>query len=643
MERVEYNLPKLLRQNYLKYGNKKVAMRVKEYGIWREYTWKEYYEKVKYLSLGLMSLGLERADKVAILGENKPQWYWAELATQAVGGVVVGIFTDCMPSEVKYFIEHSDAKFVIAHDQEQVDKLLQIKGELPLLKKVIYWAPKGVWNYDDPILMSFNQVIEKGMKHEKLQPGLFEANIERGRGDDIAVFCYTSGTTGLPKAAMLRHGSLTHEGTLAYIDKWSADDQYVSFLPPAWLAEQGLGIAGSLVSGLEVNFPEHTATVQENIREIGAQVLFWGPRNWEAVNRLIQAKLADATVLNRLLYHLCLPVGYKLADFEAAGERPSTLWRMLYSVAYWLLFRDLKDKVGLSKIRVAYTAAAPISPDIIRFYRAIGVNIKQLYAGSEAGLVTLHRDDDVRPETSGPVMKGVEARISDDGEIIIRGDNLFVGYYKNPQETEENIRNGWYHTGDFGYITEDGHLIAMDRMSDVRELKGGQKFSPQYIEIRLRFSPYIKDVFAIGGGDKDYVTCIVNIDLDNVGRWAETKHIPYTTFTDLSQKPEVIDLIHKEIQSINRMLPAWAKIKKFANLHREFDADEAELTRTRKLKRAFIEERYLDLINALYSGASDLTVETTVTYRDGRKATIKMNVKINSGGVIDGRIISVCR
>jgi len=624
-------LPKLLKQNYGKYGDKKVAMRVKDFGIWQTYTWKDYYEKVKYFSLGLISLGLEPGDKTSILGENKPQWYWAELAAQAAGGVVIGIFTDCMANEVKYYVEHSDSKFVIAHDQEQVDKLLQIKDELPLLKKVIYWDPKGIWNYDDPILMSFNKVIELGKECEKLHPGLFEANIERGSGDDIAIFCYTSGTTGLPKAAMLKQGATIQAGkSWCDVDKWREDEQYVSFLPPAWITEQGLGVAGSLVSGMEVSFPEHPETVQENIREIGAQVLFWGPRNWESANRLIQAKIMDTTPFNRFLYNLFLPVGYKVTDLRAAREKPNLIWRFLYFLAHWMVFRDLKDKVGLSKIRMAYTAAAPISPDIIRFFRAIGVNIKQLYGSSEGGLATLHRDDDVRPETSGPVMPGVEVRLSEDGEIIVKGENLFSGYYKNPEATAEKLQSGWYYTGDFGHVTEDGHLIVMDRMSDLRELSGGRKFSPQYAEIRLRFSPYIKDVLTVGGGDKAYVTCIINIDLDNVGRWAEARRIPYTTFTDLSQKPEVIELIRKDIQRINRTLPEWARIKKFANLHREFDADEAELTRTRKIKRTFVEERYKELIAALYGGAGELAVEAPITYRDGRKGTIKTAIKVNS-------------
>ncbi len=634
-------LPKLLKRNYEKYGDKKVALRVKDRGIWQRYTWKDYYEKVKYFSLGLVSLGLEPGDKVSILGENKPEWFWAELAVQAARGTVVGIYTDSLPVEIGYFVKHSDSKFVIAHDQEQVDKFLlpykdregnehpPLKDELPLLKRIIYWDPKGLWNYDDPILMSFDRVIELGKEYEKFHPGLFEKNIEEGRPDDIGVFCYTSGTTGLPKAAMLRQSSLRAVvDSWIGVDKWNDTDRYVSFLPPAWITEQAIGIAGGLASGMEVNFPEEPETVQENIREIGASVLFFGPRQWESIIRLVQAKIIDTSPLRRFFYYLFLPVGYKVAEIKLQRKKPNLLWQILYFLANLIVFRPLKDKVGLLKIRCAYTAGAAVSPDILHYFQAIGVNIKQLYGGSEQGLVTLHRDGEIKWETSGPSMPGMEIRLSEEGEIIVRGENMFAGYYKNPEATREKIRNGWYYTGDFGYLDEDTHLVVIDRMEDLKGLKGGRKFSPQYTEIRLRFSPYIKDALVIGGEDKDYVSAIINIDLGNVGRWAEAKRIPYTTFTDLSQKPEVIELIKSEIQKVNQSLPEWTRIRKFVNLHKEFDPDEAELTRTRKMRRAFVEDRYQYLINALYGDRKELVVEAPITYRDGRTGVIQTAVKI---------------
>jgi len=626
----EDTLPKLLKKNAEKYGDQKIAMRVKDRGIWRRFTWKDYYERVKYFSLGLLRLGMERGDKVAILGENKPEIYWAELAVHAVGGTAVDIYTDCTPPEVKFFITDSDSKFVVAHDQEQVDKLLQIKGDLPFLRRVIYWDPKGLWSYDDPILISLQEVIKMGQEYEKDHVGLFEENIGKGNGEEVALLSYTSGTTGLPKGAMIRHrGLVAIAQSWRDVDHWSDQDRYVSFLHPAWITEQAVGVAGQLVSGMEVNFPEEPETVQVNIREIGPTILFFAPRLWETINRMIQAKITDTTALRRWIYHLFLSIGYKAAEYRLTKKRLGRWERITHRMAHWILFRPLRDRVGLSRTRCAYTAGSAVSPDILNYFQTIGVNIKQLYGGSEQGLVTLHRDGEIKCETCGTPMPGVEVRLSPEGEILVRGENIFSGYYKNIEATKEKIRDGWYHTDDFGYIDENYHLVVIDRMEDLKELKGGRKFSPQYAEIRLRFCPYIKDGLVIGAEDKDYVTAIINIDLENVGRWAEGKRIPYTTFTDLSQKPEVIELIKKDIQRINQSLPEWARIRKFVNLHKEFDADEAELTRTRKLRRAFVENRYSDLIAALYRDDPEYTVEAQITYRDGRKGVIKTAIQVN--------------
>ena len=626
----ENTLPKLLKKNADKYGDRKIAMRVKNRGIWQSFTWKDYYENVKYFSLGLISLGMKRGDKISILGENKPEIFWAELAAQAAGGTAVDIYTDCTSPEVKFFVTDSDSTFVVAHDQEQVDKIFQIKDDLPLVKKVIYWDPKGLWNYEDPILISFPEVIHLGQSYERDHSGLFEENIEKGEGDEIAIICYTSGTTGLPKGAMIsQKGLVTIAQAWRDVDHWCDQDRYVSFLHPAWITEQAVGVAGQLVSGMEVNFPEEPETVQENIREIGPTILFFAPRLWENINRMIQAKITDTSALRKWIYHLLLPLGYKTAEYCSSKKGLGLFWRFLYYIAHWVLFRPLRDRVGLSQIRCAYTAGSAVSPDILNYFQAIGVNIKQLYGGSEQGLVTIHLDGEIKYETSGTPMPGVEVRLSPEGEILVKGDNIFSGYYKNLEATRKKIRDSWYYTGDFGYIDDDRHLVVIDRMEDLKELKGGRKFSPQFAEIRLRFCPYIKDALVIGGEDKDLVTAIINIDLDNVSRWAEARRIPYTTFTDLSQKPEVIELIKKDIQRINKFLPEWSRIRKFVNLYKEFDADEAELTRTRKLRRTFVESRYSDLIKALYGKDREYNVEASVTYRDGRKGVIKTSIHIN--------------
>ena len=626
----ENTLPKLLKKNAEKYGDRRIAMRVKDRGLWQRFTWRDYYEHVKYFSLGLISLGIKREDKVSILGENKPEIFWAEIAVQAAGGTAVDIYTDCTPPEVKFYVTDSDSTFVVAHDQEQVDKLLQIKDDLPLVKKVIYWDPKGLWNYEDPILISFPNMIQLGKDYEKSHPGLFEESMENGRGEEIALICYTSGTTGLPKGAMISHrGLVAIAQAWRDVDHWSDQDRYVSFLHPAWITEQAVGVAGQLVSGMEVNFPEEPETVQENIREIGPTILFFAPRLWENINRMVQAKITDTSALRRWIYHLLLPIGYKTAEYRLSKRRLGILWKLLHQMAHWVLFRSLRDRVGLSRIRCAYTAGSAVSPDILNYFQAIGVNIKQLYGGSEQGLVTIHLDGEIKYETCGPPMPGVEVRLSPEGEILVKGENIFSGYYKNIEATQEKIRDGWYYTGDFGYIDDDRHLVVIDRMEDLKELKEGRKFSPQFAEIRLRFFPYIKDALVIGGEDKDYVTAIINIDLENAGRWAEARRIPYTTFTDLSQKSEVIELIKKDIQRINKFLPKWSRIKKFVNLHKEFDADEAELTRTRKLRRTFVESRYSDLITALYGKDQEYNMEASITYRDGRKGVIKTAIQIN--------------
>ncbi|MCK4782167.1 MAG: AMP-binding protein [Desulfobacteraceae bacterium] len=624
-------LPQALRENYKKYGSRVVAMRVKDRGIWQEYTWEDYYLKVKFFCLGLVSLGLNRGDKVSILGENKPEWFWAELAVQSAGGAAVGIFTDCLPNEVKYYAEHSDSTFAVVHDQEQVDKFLAIKNDVPKLKKVIYWDPKGLWTYKDPILLSFNEVIALGKDYEKKHPRLFDEMVDQGSGDDIAAFCYTSGTTGLAKGGMLSQRWLVESvREWGELDGWFEKNyEYLSFIPPAWITEQGIGIAGSILARMVVNFPEEPETVQENIREIGPGILFFGARLWENLNRMVQAKIIDSTFLRRLIYRIALSIGLKVADMKSGKKRINLPWRVMFFLAYHALFRQLRDRLGLSNLDAVYSAGAAVSPDIIRYFKALGIDIRLFYGSTEQGVMSMPREGDIRPETSGPPVPWVKIKLSDEGEILIKNKYPYSGYYKDPEATAEKVKDGWFYTGDFGHMNKDGHLIVIDRMDDLKELAGGKKFSPQYSEIRLRFSPYIKDALIIGGPDKEYVTALINIDLDNAGRFAEAHHIAYTTFTDLSQKGEVLDLIKKEIIKVNDSLPEWTRIKKFVNLHKEFDADEDELTRTRKLRRTFVEDRYKDLIDALYGDKDTYKVEASVTYRDGRTGTIETSIHVN--------------
>jgi long-chain acyl-CoA synthetase len=624
-------LPQYFVQTCRKYGDRKVAMRKKRFGIWQEYTWQDSFEKVKLFCLGLVSLGLKRGDKVIIIGDNDPEYFWAQLAIQAGGGVAVGIFTDSIPSEIQYIATHSDASFALAKDQEQCDKLLEIRDQVPAIKRVIYWDEKGLWSYNDPWLMSFEEVEALGREVDQEDPQRFDEMLAQGKGDDIAIFCYTSGTTGLPKGAMIAHRNLI-SGCEIYnrIDRRLDTDEYLSFLPPAWITENVLGLTVHVMNGMIVNFPEEPETVQENIREIAPHALLFSSRLWESLVSMIQVRISDTSWINRQLYRIFMPVGYRVADMRFEKGHVPLYWRLLYLLGEVAVFAPLRDKLGLIRVKSAYSAGAALSPDVMRFFRAIGVNIKNLFGSTEAQIHTLHIGDDIKFETVGVPPPGMEIKIAEDGEIWVRGPTVFQGYYKDPEATTKALSNGWFHTGDAGYLREDGHLIYLDRMKDLLELAGGQKYSPQYIEGRLKFSPYIKDVMTIGGRERAYVTAIINIDFDNVGRWAEKHRIPYTTFVDLSQKPEVYDLIREDVVRVNETLPEPARIRKFVLLHKEFDPDEAELTRTRKLRRRFMEERYREIIDAMYDGRESVMVRAEVRYRDGRTGTVETAVRVCS-------------
>jgi long-chain acyl-CoA synthetase len=628
----EDTLPKILASNYRKYGDRKIAMRKKDLGIWNEYTWKDVYEHVKWVSLGLISLGFRPGENVVIVGDNDPQWYWAEYAAQAALGTATGAFVDAHYSELQYLVDHSDARFVFAKDQEQVDKLLEVRGQIPRVEKVIYWEHKGVMYYRDPWLMSYEDLEALGKDYEKSHhPGLFEQNISHGKGSDVAVLCYTSGTTGAAqKGVMMTHNQLIRNCEKWFaIDPWRETDDYLTYVPPAWAMEQVQGVAGALLAGVVINFPEEPETVQEDIREIAPQYLFFGARLWDAYASSVQSKINETVALKRWLYELFLPVGYRVSNSRFQGIKPKFLWRFLWSVGNIMVFWHLRDKLGFSRVRSAYQAGATLSSETFRFFHAIGVNVKQLYGLTESGIITIHRDGDIDPESVGRPVEGGTVRIGENGEVLFKSDRMSDGYYKNPEATKELIdQDGWLHTGDAGYLTDKGHLILYGRLKDVEVLPGGEVFAPEFIEGKLGFSPYIKYAMLVGGGERPYVSAIICIDYENVGDWAEAHRIPYTTYVDLSQKPQVYDLIQKDIERVNQYLSPSTRIRKFVNFHKEFDPDEAELTRTRKLRRRLMEQRYQDLINAIYSDSESYTVEASVKYRDGRTGTIRTTLHI---------------
>jgi long-chain acyl-CoA synthetase len=623
-------IPQIISSNRAKWGSQ-TAMSMKMFGVWRRYSWQEYYENVKFFSLGMISLGLERGDVACIIGDNEPQWFWGEFAVQAAGGIATGAYVDSISSEVKYIAEHADARFAIVNDQEQADKFLEIKKDLPLLKKVIYWDPKGLRNYDDPILTTFDEVIKLGQEYEKIHHDLFEKNVEAGRGDDIAFIYYTSGTTGLPKGATLTHRALVTTAR-GFINRYPLNekDNLISNFPAAWVGDSFFATVPHLLTGAMLNFPEEPETIAEDTREVGPNFVIYGPRQWEGLVSEIQVKMLDAGLLKRLTYKLFLPVGHKIADMKFEGKKPNIFWHILQGMAYLALFRPLKDRLGLSKVRFAVTGSSVLSLDTFRLIHAIGVELRQCYASTEAGLISSHGKGEIKFESVGRPALGTSLRITKEGELLVTSDCMFTGYHKNPEKTAVTLIDGWCYTGDAVNINEQGHLIFMDRLEHMGMLKSGAKYAPQYIEGRLRFSPYIKDAMVIGGKDKEYVSAIVNIDFAMVGKWAERHHIPYTTFVDLSQKKEVADLVRQDLERVNGYLPEPSRVRKFVLLHKEFDPDEAELTRTRKIRREFMEQRYKDLIDALYGGKDKVEVQAPVTYRDGRKGVVTTAIQVRS-------------
>jgi long-chain acyl-CoA synthetase len=620
--------PKLLVAAAARLGDR-TALREKDLGIWQATSWQQYHDHVRDFSLGLVALGMRRGDKVAIIGDNRPEWVYAELGAQGAGGTSVGIYQDSNLNEVAYIIDHSDAAFVVAEDQEQVDKILDLIDKLPKVKKVIYSDPRGMRHYRHPALISFAAVEESGRELGRGQPRRWAESVGAGGAGDVAIICYTSGTTGFPKGAMLTFRNLlTMALSLNQVDAKLPQDEFVSFLPLAWIGEQMMSLASSLALGFTVNFPEEPATVMADIREIGPHVMFAPPRIWENINSMVQVKIMDTTRAKRLMYELCMPVGYKVADLRCERRPVPLRWRAAWRLAHWLLFRALKDRLGLTCIRSCSTGGAALGPDVFRFFHALGVPLKQIYGQTEiSGISCIHAADDIRFHTVGRPIPGTELDISGQGEILSRSPAVFAGYYKNAAATRETLAGGWLHSGDAGYLTEDGHLVVIDRVKDVMQLAGGAQFSPQYLENRLKFSPYVKEAVVIGK-DRPYLTAMLCIDLGIVGKWAEKHKLGYTTYTDLAAKSEVYELLHQEVAKVNETLPAAARIRKFVLLYKELDADDEELTRTRKVRRGFVEERYREVIAALYGEARQVPIDALIRFQDGKTARIRTTLEV---------------
>lgn len=622
-------LPKLLRRNAEQWPEG-VAFRDKEFGIWNEYTWADVYARVRAFSLGLLGLGLVPGARVAIIGDNEPQWYWAAYAAYAARGVVVGLFTDATPPEIAYILGHCEATFVVVRDQEQVDKLLTVAPDVPGLKKIIWWYPRGMRGYEHPLLASFDELMERGRERERVSPGLFESLIEDGKGEDVANIYYTSGTTGKPKGAMCSHAALIGSGAAVLSRTALAPgDHILCYLPPAWVGESFFGLIPHLLEGAVLHTLEEPETLMHDIREVTPALILGGSRQWEGWVSIVQAKIADAGWLERTLCRLLIPPAIDAARAQMEGASPRAGQRVLACLAELLVLRAIRRYLGLTKVKLAGTAGSVLGPDTFRFLHGLGVPLRQMYGSTEGGMITGHEADDIRWGTVGKPLPGVEVKISPGGEILVRSPYLFSAYWKNREATAGAFTgDGWWRSGDAGRFDEHDHLVYLDRVSELGELRGGERYAPQHVESGLRFSPYVRDAMAVGGPTRDFVAAIVIIDFANVGKWAERNHVAYTTFTDLSQRSEVGALILAEIERLNAALAPPARIRRFVCLHKEFDPDEADLTRTRKLRRSSLASRYTALIDALYTEADEFLAQAQVTYQDGRQEMLSTAVRL---------------
>jgi long-chain acyl-CoA synthetase len=608
------------------------AMQEKRYGIWQPLTWRQYERRVHDFAHGLAALGVQRGEVVAVLGDNRPEWLIAELAAQSIGASVVGIYPTSIGEELRHILTLARVKVVVAEDQEQVDKLIRLLHEDReglLLESVVFYDPHGLEQYTESFLRDFTDVEQEGRTWGEQHPGWLEEQVAAGTSDDIAVICTTSGTTSRPKLAELSHGNLLAMAEhLTAVDPIRPTDRYVSFLPFAWIGEQMLAVACGLSRGLTVSFPEDSSTQKADLREIGPNLMFSPPRIWESMLSEVQVRIDEAGPLKRGVFGWGYDIGDRVAERRMNGRPVGIGLRILHAIADQVAMRPVRDQLGLARIDHAYTGGAPLGPDVFRFFHAIGVNLKQIYGQTEiCGLAVVHRDDDIAFASVGTPIPGTEIQITDDGEILLRSDSVFKGYHRNAEATAETVdADGWLHTGDAGFIDERGHLVVIDRAKDVLTATDGTRFSSAFIENKLKFSPYVEE--AVTFSSEAGVTAIITIDPLTTGAWAEHERLGYTTYTDLAGKPEVRDLVAEEVHRANEDLSESIRVKRFVLLHKQFDPDDDEITRTRKVRRNVIAERYADIIGALDRGDDEATIRSVVTYQDGTQLERTLSLDI---------------
>ncbi|ABE42564.1 AMP-binding protein [Polaromonas sp. JS666] len=616
------------------------AMREKEYGIWQAHSWAGMAELVEHIACGLHEAGLGRGEHMALIGANRPRLYATMLAAQSLGAIPIPLYQDAVGAECVFPITNADVRFAMVEDQEQVDKLLEIRDRCPDLAHIIFDDPRGLRNYEEPGLTSLDRLIESGQALAVSQPGWFRMEVDKASPDDVAAMFFTSGTTGNPKGVVHTHATLLDRAQAgAEFDKLTSAEEVLAYLPPAWIGQNIFSYAQWLACGYVVNCPESASTVMIDLKEVGPTYYFAPPRVFEGMLTTVMIRMEDAGRLKRGMFNYFMGVARQVGPALMDGKPVNFIQTLLYGLGNLMVYGPLRNNLGFSRVRVAYTAGEAIGPDLFTFYRSIGINLKQLYGSTETAVfVCLQPDNEARADTVGVPIQGVQIRVADNGEVLVKSAGLLKEYYKNPAATAEVLTaDGWYHTSDAGFLNASGHLKIIDRVKDVGRIKGGANdgalFAPKYVENKLKFFPHIKEVVAYGDG-REKVCVMINIDFDAVGNWAERRNLPYAGYTDLAQKPEVYQLIKECVEKVNADLSvdallAGSQISRFLILHKELDADDGELTRTNKVRRGFIAEKYQPLVDALYGGKTEQFIETVVKFEDGRSGSVSATLKIS--------------
>ncbi|MCA6121794.1 long-chain fatty acid--CoA ligase [Bradyrhizobium sp. WSM 1704] len=615
--------PKMLRLNAKEHGGE-IALREKDFGLWREFTWNDYQTRTHDFALGMVELGLGRGDVIGIIGDNRPDWVAAEIAAHAIGAMSLGLYRDVLDEEAAYLLSYGEARLVFAEDEEQVDKLLGLADRVPHLKHIVYSDPRGMRKYDDPRLMEASRLVAMGRDRAAREPGLYDKLVDATKGEDVAILCTTSGTTANPKLAMLAAGRvLRHCATYLSFDPKGPDDEYVSVLPLPWIMEQVYALGKGLLCRMKVNFVEEPDTMMHDFREIAPTFVLFAPRVWESIAADVRAGVMDASPFKQRLYDLGMRTG-----LAALAEGKRSLF------ADQLLFRALRDRLGFTRLRSAATGGAALGPETFKFFQAMGVPLRTLYGQTELlGAYTLHPEGEVDPDTTGvPMDETIEIRIDNPdingvGEIVVRHPNMFLGYYKNPEASVADIKDGWMHSGDAGYYNDNKQLVVIDRIKDLAETSRGERFSPQYIENKLKFSPYVAEAVVLGAG-REALAAMICIRYSIISKWAEKNRLSFTTYTDLSSRPEVYALLKKEVETVNATLPPAQRISRFLLLYKELDADDGELTRTRKVRRGVINEKYAEIIEAIYRGKANIPVDTVIRFQDGTTQRVRTTLQV---------------